>query len=122
MPEEKAKADARLGWIRSRVTTTFQHVKPEKWEKAYDTEENCKAIKEFLNDKSVRTLVFMGDAVVATHDMARVGSMGPALLKKGKGLAFIELSHEDDSVNISDSNITDEVRTCIYACLPASTC
>ena len=108
--EEKAKTDARLRWIRARVETNFTHVKPDKWEKAYEAEENTKAIKEFLNDKAIKVLVFMGDVVVATHSMARVGTMGQALMKKGKGLAFIRVSSDDDT-NITESNIGDEVCT-----------
>ena len=102
-------AITRKGFLKKRVMTAFKHAPKfdgSKFEKKFEDEDNTKAITSFLDEKSVRCLLFSGasgDTIVASTDLGSV-------VTKGKCVAFVKtVETELSDKNIRDCVVTSEV-------------
>ena len=94
-----AEADSRFEWVRERTLTVYSNLKPDKFAKAFDSEETKGMMREFFSNADVRCLVFVGDAV--TCSLGVVGAEGLAARKASKGVVFLK----PKSMSVTKSNV-----------------
>jgi dynein heavy chain len=63
-------------------------------------------VKEFIDRTDVRAIMFMGDNMIVTHDMARAAKIAKSQIGKGKAVLFSKLNED---VGLSMDNIKDEL-------------
>ena len=85
-------ADPRTDWISDRVCSSMK-LKTEKWKKMFGTEENTKAIVEFLDNPETKRVIFF---LNGKEDLAATNSF-PSGLKK-KSVYFIK--HSETAVSL----------------------
>ena len=61
--EKVASGDGDLfSYIKARCQRSFKHVKPEKFQKGFESADNVKIINEFAESERSNTLIFSGDS------------------------------------------------------------
>jgi len=84
--EDGARCDPRITWLENRVQNALKHVKGEKLRSSFRTDENSRAIKEFLSSPEARCLLVFGDATEFTCETPK------ELPVEGKSLYFLKSS------------------------------
>jgi len=86
MADEEKKADDRVDYLRGRVQAAFKHMKADRIEKGFGSQESLEAMLEFLDSKDARLLVF-NETCTASTQLSSKGS-------KGKTIAFVKSEAE----------------------------
>jgi dynein heavy chain len=83
MESESKTQDPRLEWIESRVANAFQHIKPDKFRKAWQDPDAAERVDDFVNNGDARLLVVYSDSIIVQTEF-------PRKVPRGKLLYFIK--------------------------------